>query len=220
MMYNFISFLERRDSDLWFRHYETMSEMNMTELETRKPKDGHWENDTTYAFNVEGDDCGLANCYIVDFLGFPETKISFNRRSGSEKYMDERRGLGNEVFIGVQYAIMEFIKNKNPSSLAWLPIKTQVANPVTGKITNPEGRRDAYEIMALKSLFPDLYVSTKMNLWIRRDIYDKDYVQKQGYPEIPQGLTNASNPSEKKKILAKIRSKSGPVASVVDILVW
>ena len=222
-MYNFISFLERRDDDLWFRHYETISEMSMAELETRKPKDGRWENDNTYVFNVEGDDsfetlvrCGFPHCYVVNFSRQDDhTFISFNRRGRGREYKDERRGFGNQVFIGVQYAIMEFVKKNNPSSLAWSPIKTQAANPVTGKITNPEGRRDAYEIMALKSLFPDLYVSTEMNRWIRRDIYDKEYVQKQGFPEIPQGLTNASNPSEKKKILAKIRSKlTNPLRAV------
>ena len=44
-MYNFISFLERRDDDLWFRHYETISEMSLAELEARKPKDGLWYRD-------------------------------------------------------------------------------------------------------------------------------------------------------------------------------
>jgi hypothetical protein len=71
-MHDFISFLERRDGDLWLSHYETISEMSMAEIEAREPKDGKWVDDTHYGFNVEGDDCdGLVqnNCYMVTFDG-------------------------------------------------------------------------------------------------------------------------------------------------------
>jgi len=200
-MYNFISFLERRDDDLWFRHYETISEMSLAELEARKPKDGHWLSPSQYQFNIEGDDCGNKFCYDVFFGGDSlKTTISFKRASN---YKDERLGFGNEVFNGVQYAIMEFIRNKNPSYLTWQPIITRAVNPVTGKVTNPEGRKSAYEIFAIKSLFP-LYVSVKMNEWIRKDIYDKQYVAK-GFPSIPENLTTESSPLEKKKFLQTIR---------------
>ena len=104
----------------------------------------------------------------------------------------------------VQYAIMEFIKQRNPDQLIWSPVKTKTVNPVTGRITNPEGRKEVYEIFAIKSLFP-LYVSVKANEWIRRDIYDRDYVSK-GYPTIPVNMTTSSNSVEKKKLLQNIRS--------------
>ena len=205
-MYNFISFLERRDDDLWFRHYETISEMSMAELEARKPKDGRWEDSTTFVFNIEGDDCGGSGpmderCYkvVFNYMG-PYVDVSFKRNN---EYKDERRGFGSQVFMGVQYAIMEFVKKNNPDYLVWNPIKTSTPNPVTGQITNPEGRRDAYEIFAIKSLLP-MYVSKEVNVWMRRDIYEKEFVP-EGYPPIPEGLSTDSSPLEKKKFLQSIR---------------
>jgi hypothetical protein len=56
-MYDFISYLSKRDSDLWLNHYETISEMSAAEVEARKPKDGDWIDPSHYGFNVEGDDC-------------------------------------------------------------------------------------------------------------------------------------------------------------------
>jgi hypothetical protein len=98
---------------------------------------------------------------------------------------------------------MEFIQKNNPYYLTWEPIITRTVNPVTGKVTNPEGRKSVYEIFAIKSLFP-LYVSVKLNEWIRKDIYDKQYVAK-GFPSIPENLTTESSPLEKKKFLQNIR---------------
>ena len=215
-MHDFISFLERRDGDLWLSHYETISEMSMAEIEARKPKDGEWLKDDVYGFNVEGDECQdyelpidydnfpnkLKQCYIVSFSGGSKTSVSFNR--GTRGYNDERRGVGNQVFMGVQYAIMEFIKKRNPNYLKWEPIKTTTSNPVTGAVRNPEGRRDAYEIFAIKSLLP-MYVSVNVNEWMRRDIYEAFYVTK-GYPSIPENLTTSSSSVEKKNFLQSIRN--------------
>jgi hypothetical protein len=200
-MKTFFEYLERRDDYLWLSDYESISEMSITELETRKPKDGNWLSPSQYQFNVEGDNCGNEFCYDVFFGGDSlKTTISFKRAS---KYKDERLGFGNQVFNGVQYAMMEFIQKNNPYYLTWEPIITRTVNPVTGKVTNPEGRKSVYEIFAIKSLFP-LYVSVKLNEWIRKDIYDKQYVAK-GFPSIPENLTTESSPLEKKKFLQNIR---------------
>ena len=204
-MYNFISFLERRDDDLWFRHYETISEMSVAEVEARKPKDGHWSDDNNFHFNVEGDECGKEYCYKVSIRnGY----IAFSR---NESYKDVRGGFGVKVFDGVHYAIWEYIKKNNPNYLSWSPVATTVANPVTGKVTNPEGRKAVYEIFAIKSLFPDLYVSVIENQWINRKLYDSDYVAGKKYPPVPEGLTNDSSPSEKKKFLQELRNFHAPI---------
>ncbi len=202
-MINFISYLEQRDVDFWFRHCEMISEMTMDEIALRKPKYSEWRGDFFY-FDVEGDDCSPKWCYFVWFEQLPKSnsyEISFKRMNETK---DERRGVGNQVMGAVQYAIMEFIKQRNPDQLIWSPVKTKTVNPVTGRITNPEGRKEVYEIFAIKSLFP-LYVSVKANEWIRRDIYDRDYVSK-GYPAIPVNMTTSSNSVEKKKLLQNIRS--------------
>jgi hypothetical protein len=116
-----------------------------------------------------------------------------------------RGGFGDKVFDGVRYAILEYIQNNKPEYLSWSPVRTSTPNPVTGKVTNPEGRKSVYEIFAIKSLFPELYVSAQVNQWMRRDLYDKLVAEKK-YPAIPTNLTNQSNPSEKKKMLRKIRT--------------
>ena len=174
--------------------------MTATEVEARKPKDGEWIDQNHYGFNVEGDDCESSSdkyCYIVIIY---DGDISFKRNNS---YDDVRGGFGDKVFDGVRYAILEYIKKNNPAQLSWVPIRNKKPNPVTGRI-NYEARKSAYEIFAIKSLFPDFYVSTIVNYWMRRDLYDK-LVAEKGYPAIPTNLTNQSNSIQKKKMLQEIR---------------
>jgi len=211
-MYDFISYLSKRDSDLWLSHYETISEMSATEVEARKPKDGEWLDQNHYGFNVEGDDCESSSdkyCYIVSIFS---GDISFKRNNS---YNDVRGGFGDKVFDGVRYAILEYIKKNNPEKLSWIPIPNTTPNPVTG-IIDFEARKSAYEIFAIKSLFPDFYVSTKVNNWMRRDLYDK-LVAEKGYPAIPTTLTNQSKSIQKKKMLQEIREFNSKNFSISGI---
>ena len=177
-------------------------EMGISEIEARKPKHSEWSGDLFY-FDVEGDDCSPKYCYFVYFEELSKRnayEVEFSRLNNKSK--DERRGVGNEVFNAVKYAILEFIRKKNPEYLTWSPVKTKVVNPMTGQVTNPEGRRDVYEGFAVRSLFP-MYVSVRVNEWMRRDIYDRDYVSS-GYPSIPDNMSSASL-RERKEFLDKIR---------------
>jgi hypothetical protein len=205
-MLDFISFLGKRDEDLYYHHLEVVLERSVAEVESNPPKDGAWIDNNHFGFNVEGDEEGLRENqrrYMVAFGGLPNTSISFSREGS---YGDHRGGFGTKVFDGVFYAIWEFIKKNNPRSISWSPIQRTSANPVKGKITNPAAREKAYEIFSIKSLFPDYYVSTQPNQWISRSVYDNEYVPK-GYPAIPEGLTVDSNPGAKKKFLEMMRAK-------------
>ena len=168
-----------------------------------KPKQSEWRLNNLFYFNVDGDDCGSEWCYSVHFeeLLSNEYEVEFKRGSNNSK--DERRGVGVQVLGAVCYAIYEFIKNMNPDSLKWSPAKTKTPNPVTGIIRNPEGRRDVYDMYFVRNIFPE-YVSVKMNEWMRREIYERDYV-KWGYPSIPDNLTIDSSNVEKKQFIEEIR---------------
>lgn len=205
-MLDFISFLGKRDEDLYYRHLEVVLERSVAEVESNPPKDGAWLDNNIFGFNVEGDEDGLRENerrYKVSFGRLPNTTISFSRNSS---YGDHRGNFGPKVFDGVFYAIWEFIKKNNPRSIGWAPIQKTSVNPVKGTVTNPAAREKAYEIFSIKSLFPDYYVSIQPNQWISRSVYDKEYVPK-GYPAIPEGLTMDSNPGAKKKFLEMMRAK-------------
>lgn len=214
-MYDFISFLGKRDEDLYYHNLEVVLERSVAEVESNPPKDGRWEGQLVFSFNVEGDEDGLGeivigdgskikeNRYKVSFSELESPSISFSR-SGS--YGDNRGGFGPRVFDGVFYAIWEFIKKHSPSSLSWAPVARTSVNPVSGQMVNPDARGKAYEIFSIKSLFPDYYVSLNTNTWISRKKYDQDYVPK-GYPKIPEELTVNSNPGVKRKFLEQMRSK-------------
>jgi hypothetical protein len=183
--------------------YEAIYEMSITSVESLQPKDGKWIQYNTYVFNVEGDNCGTKDqpCYTV--LIKDNGSVVFDR---SNSVADNNAGFGPRVFEGVHYAIWEYIKKNKPSKLTWTPVSKTSINKRTGKIENPEARGKAYEIFAFKSLFPDLYISPQQNLWVRRDIYEKDYVQK-GYPAIPENITTNSDIKSKRELLNQIRNK-------------
>jgi hypothetical protein len=192
-MQTFIEFIEsQEDSFLW--------EMTGFEAEVKKPPASEWYKDFFFYFDVEGDNCTPKYCYHVYFEPIAKNsyEIEFRRLMNNSK--DERRGVGIKVLGAVKYALMEFVKNKNPDLLQWSPAKTKIPNPVTGNVTNPDGRRDAYENFAINNLFPR-YVSVKTNQWIRSDIYERDYASK-GYPQIPENLNNIA---QKKQFIQQIR---------------
>ena len=192
--------------------YEAIYEVTAAEVESLQPKDGRWIDNNRYLFNVEGDNCGTKEnpCYsiiITDTGG-----VAFTRDG---TYKDNNAGFGPRVFEAVHYAIWEFIKKNKPSKLNWASNLKSSENKITGTIHNPQARQKVYEIFAFKSLFPDLYVSPQTNLWIRRDIYENDYVPK-GYPAIPQNITTNSDIKSKRELLNQIRNKYteiGPLES-------
>jgi hypothetical protein len=198
IMKTFFEYLDRTDDYLW------LSETTIVGTDGGKPKHSEWSRNDLFYFDVEGDDCSPKWCYLVWFEELKSNSYEVEFKRGSNNSKDERRGVGIKVIGAVFYAIGEFIKKNNPDYLIWSPSKTKTANPVTGIITNPEGRRDAYDIFAIKCLFPS-YVSVKINQWMRRDIYEREYVPK-GYPSIPENLTMESSPLEKKKFLQNIRA--------------
>ena len=202
-MKTFFEYLEQRDDYLWLSDYEAIIE-SIVGSDVGKPKYSEWIRNNLFYFDVEGDVCSPNWCYLVYFEELASNAYEVEFRRGSNNSKDERRGVGIQVLGAVFYAIREFIEKNNPDYLKWIPSKTKTPNPVTGEIRNPEGRRDAYDILSIKNIFPE-YVSVRINEWMRRDIYERDYVPK-GYPSIPENLTIDSSSVKKKQFLQNIRA--------------
>lgn len=212
-MKNFTSFLESRDEDLWWYHFDVILEKTEDEIANIQVKDGKWINlnsgPAQFQFNVEGDDnCSLERCYAVNISGddhdpFHGVSIAFTR---DNRYDDQRLGFGPKVFDGIRKAIFDYIKARNPASLSWSPIQ-RTSRPGEGKANTPEARKNAYEIWSLKALWPHLYVSFHENHWIRRDLYDKHFVPK-GYPPVPEDIDKDTAPGIKRKALRAFREEA------------
>lgn len=186
-------------------------------VESYQPLDGKWDQDgSTYRFNVSGDGCdtcpctqgtdGVGRCYsleITDYGGDRGVSIAFYRGGSTS---DMRKNVGMDVFKGVLKGLSEYISAHKPASIRWSAVRKSSVNPLTRTIVNPEARAHVYEGWAVRHLFPEKYVGMQ-GKWIRRDIYDKEYVST-GYPPVPEGLTDASNPGEKKQALESMKEKA------------
>ena len=181
-------------------------------IKDHQPTDGRWDrplegNDSNvYRFNIASDPCGSQSrpCYQVNLNNHNgEVSISFSR-DGS--HSDQYRGVGLEVFKSVLKALIEYITVKKPNKLSWSAIRKSVANPSSGKITNPEARAHVYEAWALRHLFPEKYVGMD-GQWLRRDIYDKEWVPN-GFPPIPDNINDNSPSGEKRRVLEDLQEKA------------
>lgn len=185
-------------------------------VQSHQPMDGAWDEDgDTYRFNVPGDDCsscpctqgkdGVGRCYSLEIGGTPESGISIAfYRGGSTS--DMQKGVGMDVFKGVLRGLSDYISTHKPTKIYWSAVRKSSANKHRGIVVNPEARAHVYEGWALRHLFPEKYVGMQ-GKWIRRDIYDKEYVAN-GFPPIPEGLTDASNPTEKRQALEGMKQKA------------
>lgn len=185
-------------------------------VESHQPMDGQWDEDgDTYRFNVPGDDCntcsctrgkdGVGRCYSLEIGGTPESGISIAfYRGGSTS--DAHKGVGMDVFKGILRGLSDYISTHKPAKIYWSAVRKSSPNPFRKQIVNPEARAHVYEGWAVRHLFPEKYIGMQGN-WIRRDIYDKEYVPN-GYPPVPAGLTDNSNPSEKRQALEDMKEKA------------
>lgn len=180
-------------------------------IDDHQPLDGRWDNPlsssnnyATYKFNVPGDDCGTTHspCYAVSISGSPTNPVSIAFSRGGS-YSDQHRGVGMTVFKGVLKALSEYITTLKPAGLSWSAVQKSVPNPHTGKIVNPEARAHVYEGWAVRNLFPEKYVGMQ-GQWIRRDLYDSQYVTT-GYPPVPEGISGDSSSGEKTAALEKMK---------------
>lgn len=186
----------------WFMQLEVF---DANSIQQHQPKDGRWEppldkpsGSYSFYFNVPGDNCGTPAepCYTV-YIENTEygASVSFARNDSIE---DSNKGVANEVFMSVLKALSEFIDAKHPVELGWISVTKTKINPITGELTNPNAREHIYEKWALRNLFPDRYVPIDSSNWVRRDIYDSNYVRSLGYPPVPKGVTGSSSLSQKK----------------------
>lgn len=174
-----------------FREWLSLHERSLEDIEAlRPPKNGKWEDELTYSFDVEGDECdndmGYDGCYVVNFLPLPDINnkgdgvmVSFTR---SGMTSDTRLGVGFKVFDGVRKAISEYVSKKTPKRIVWSPVERS-GRP--GPANTPDARSKAYDAWAVKALWPDKYVSYRPNEWVERSWYDRNYAGK-GHPPIPE----------------------------------
>ena len=164
---------------------------------------------TDHMGNRIGDD----PAYSVSFYGSHRSDSGVNisfYRCGSTS--DNPSGFGPQVFLGVQKAMYDYIMAREPFALSWGPVYRSTNDSDKGKgveASNVRGR--VYDLYSKTHFFPDRYVSTEINRWVRRDIYDKFYI-KNGYPEIPENLTKASKTADKNRFLTHLRTESTKVS--------
>lgn len=163
-----------------------------------KPIDGSWQNNLqsfsdVYHFKVPGD---MDADYKVSISGSEEgVSVSFAR---DNRYSDTGKGVQKDVMYSVLHALGEYFSAKKPRAINW----TAVSKSRTGA-QNREARAHIYDKWATRHLFPHLYVGMDSN-WIRRDVYESEYVTI-GYPPIPPDVTEDTSASVKAKVLEKMR---------------
>lgn len=193
------------------------SDLLMEGVGEKLPKDGFWiypeadgspkDRDNKFYFNVDGDDCSkCGGCY-------PESKkrvysvkidkeydgitISFYRcysTSGSNQ------GVFTDVINGVLYAISQYVLKHRPTSLKWSAVsKGEFA-------VNRQARASIYDKWSIRHLFPDKYVKAG-GKWVRRDVYDSQYVRVQNKPAVPDWVKEDSSPGEKKRAMEEMWQK-------------
>lgn len=115
---------------------------------------------------------------------------------------DSPKGFGVQVFMGVLKAVKEYIDARNPVAFNWSPVRRR--GGLAGKTKTPEARKVIYEHWAINNMFPKHYVSLKENEWVRRDIYDRSFVQ-HGYPKVPEDIDQETHTNIKENALTQMR---------------
>jgi hypothetical protein len=141
-------------------------------------------------------------CYKVTIGGNPADGVSVSFDRGGS-YQDNRGGFGPAVFKALFKALSEYVKTLKPANISWSPVSRSSVNPKLGIVTNPEARKHVYDKWAVRNLFPD-YVGME-NQWIRRNIYDSEYVPN-GYPPIPKDINSESPPPKKVEAIQLMRT--------------
>ena len=203
----------------WFQDQLYLELFTPEEIDAFEPEDGRWDHEPsensphdrfTYRFNVRSDpkkDCGyrgddIKPCYnvtikksgYIDF-GHWDTGINdrFGDRQGSNpNALDAEKEIkiGKDVMYSVLKAVGEVVRKVRPEELHWTPIsKQRVA-------INSEAREKVYKLWATKALFPQYYVPLTSSKWIRRDVYDREYVSL-GMPTLPETIKSPKEKSDK-----------------------
>lgn len=221
----------------WFQEQLYLELFTPEEIDAFEPEDGRWDHEPiensphdvfTYRFNVRSDpkkDCGYTYsekrpCYHVSIkksgyidFGHWQTGVDdrFKNRdgvSGSDTVdADKEVKIGKDVMYSVLKAIAEVVRKVHPDELYWMPISKQRSNAL-----NSEAREKVYKLWATKALFPKHYVPLSSHKWIRRDIYDKDYVSL-GLPALPEDV---KSPKDKSNLIDEILRKLPSVRHEID----
>lgn len=194
------------------------SDLLMEGVGEKRPKDGFWryseadgspkDGDNNFYFNVDGDDCSKCSngcspqskkrVYRVSIgKGYESITVSFFRcdsTSGSDQ------GVFTDVINGVLYAISEYVLKHRPVKISWSAVSK------SGLSINPQARASIYEKWSIRYLFPDKYVKAG-TYWVRRDVYDSQYVAMMNKPAVPDWVKEDSNPGVKKRAMEEMWQK-------------
>lgn len=149
-------------------------------------------------------------CYNVSFSGSENSNIGISFYRG-RSYQDQdvkrkvklpdgterEESVGKEVFDSVLHAIGEYVRKKNPISISWSAVYKSKSAPTGGNIPRTtaqkvqytqktgDARGRVYEKWCVDNLFPHKYLPVSSSRWVRRDIYEDQYQNYRGYPDIP-----------------------------------
>lgn len=207
-MKSFHLFHENKDIELF---------LEAVDIENFQPKDGEWTHGSwgsNYTFNVEGDDCSdcseyknrnSGKCYSLAFSPYGDNvSISFTRCGTTS---DASKNVQWAFAKTVLKAVIEYIDLKEPKSFSWMPVGKSKTNSVRGRVINSEARRKLYSKFFERYLFPHKYIPISQTQWVSTKEYISKYVP-DGYPPIPEGLTQNSSASQKSEAVEDIMKKA------------
>jgi hypothetical protein len=165
-----------------------------------------------FEFNIDEDPCGSQTvpCYSVTMgksgngwsFAF-QRKGTYESASATGGAKLQGTGADNPRIAGILYAYGKFIKEKSPREMRWMPTTTS--------------RSHLYDRWMNSNLFPDRYVKIDEDKWVRRDVYDQEYVPT-GYPKVPSDITMDSPARAKKEALKKMQDEARQNQEQIDRL--
>ena len=146
----------------------------------------------SYYFSLPSDpikQCSGKPCYhltlggrgyddLIYNVAFAHEYSSFGDRYERNQAIKQRTGIdpSTEMMNSVLHGLYEFVTKKNPKGLNWSAVSKSRQDAI-----NPNARGKVYQLWAIKNLMGK-YVPLNDQEWIRADAYQREYVEREGYP--------------------------------------
>lgn len=172
-----------------------MELFSQAEVMAYEPENGHWEppleQNTSYHrfyFSIPSEELKFCSgdsqvgyrrlpCYSLNISNSGgDISISFKHEYTGYTDRFGEGGKGREVMNSVLHGLSQYLERHKPKTMSWSAVSKSRAGAV-----NPQARGKVYAMWATKNLYPDQYVPIRNDYWVRRDVYDREYVPR-GYP--------------------------------------